>query len=72
MEEPAAALRSDPNDLISGFFRDLPLLAKSTQDGLKAPDRRYSPLPPEYDGRLFDLVVDQLITERQDAAERAW
>ena len=72
MEQAAAEIGGDPEELVSGYFRDIGILAESTAVARKAPDRPLPPLPPEYDGRLFDWLVDQLVIARPTASERAW
>jgi hypothetical protein len=72
VEQAAADIGGDPEELITGYFRDIGLLGANTAQALKAPDRRYPPLSPEYDGRLFGWLVDQLVLARPSAPERAW
>lgn len=72
VEQAAANIGADPEELISGYFRDIGLLGENTAQALKAPGRRYPPLSPHYDGRLFDWLVDQLVLARPAAPERAW
>ena len=69
MEEVASELGAEADELINGFFRDHKFLNEGTRAALQAPDRKYPPLPPEYDGRLFDWLT--LLLDRAHA-ERAW
>jgi hypothetical protein len=72
VEQAAADIGGDPEELVSGYFRDIGLLAISLARATKEPEGRYQPVSAAYDGRLFDWLVDQLVLARPSAPERAW